>query len=378
MLDILIVILITTIVIFGGWQITKFAIRPLIHRTQINQLLFMVFVFLGFGVMYDCARTMYFIYFGGVWPELDLVCYILKFALLLLGVSAAVSIIMVLNRQSGQKVKRETIIRYFYIIAAVVLSVLNYYTYVETEKIESGFLQGYYNYQLNAYLYLGTLILYIPFFIFIIQRIRVLLRVMPNKRMAIELILLGLLLAALFQERNLNLVGYLVFDQIWVIVIEFSLLAGIAVSGFIMILKYPNLVEEISAYFATKSIYLLWNNGGIILYKHHFAKQESSTPDRLLMGGFLFATSSGLKETLKVKGGIKFIKIGSTFLLFAYGKYIFGISFVSEKIELVHQKLQQLIEKFERKYETDLADWSGDMSIFDSEEIATWVTKLFR
>ncbi len=364
--------------IFGGWQIAKYAIRPLIQRTQINQLLFVAFVSLGSGIIYDCSRTMSFIYLGGVWPELDLICFILKFFLLLVGVSAAARIIMILNRQSGLKIKRETTIRYFYIVVTIVLSILNYYTYVETDKIDSGFLQGFYNYQLHPYLYVATLILYVPFFTFILYRIRTLLRVLPNKRMADEIILLGIILVAQFQERNLNLVGYMAFDQILIIVIEFSLIAGIAVIGFIMIVKYPNFVEEISAYFATKSIYLLWNNGGIILFKQIFAKPESPTPDRLLMGGFFYAISSGLKETFKVKGGIKSVKVGNTILLFEYGKHIFGISFVSEEILLVHQKLQQLIKKFESRYQADLQDWSGDMTIFDSNEIAGWMTQIFR
>lgn len=385
MLDVLIVSLILITLVLGSWQIITYAIRPLRHRTQINQLLFVAFVSIGFGILYDCFRTLSFMYLGdiwidgGIWSYLDRIFYFFKFFLLLMGVSAILRVIFILNRQSGQKVAKETPIRYLYIILTIVLSILNYYT---PEKIPSnpgiGFPQNFFTYQVNPYLYFLTLSFYLPLFFYMIIKIKAVLKVVKSRKLPNELIFFGIFVAALFNERNINLAAYLLFDPILINVLEFTFLAIVVASGFLLSLKYPNLVEDISAHFSMKSIYLLWKTGGIVMYKHNFGREESSTPDLLLMGGFLYAISCGLEETLKVSREIKTIKVGNTLLLFEYGKHIFGLGFVSENIHLLHQKLVRLIERFEKYYETDLEEWEGDLSKFDEDLIQSWVHEIFR
>lgn len=368
--------------IFGSWQIAKYIIIPLKYQTRINQLLLIAFVSLGFGAIYDSLRTFSFMFFGGVWADLDRVGYFLKIFLLFMGVSAALRIILVLNEQSGHKIgKKENFIRYFYIILTLVISIVNYYTYETTAEVPFFRDSKFYAYQLDPYLYLFTVVFYIPFFFYLLYKIRPVLKVVKNKQIATQIIVLGILMAVLFNERNINIVGYYFFkDHIVLTIVEFSLIAAIALVGFVLTIKYPRLLEEISVHFSVNSIYLLRKEGGQVLYGNIIRKTDSPdslTPDRLFLGGFINAMSSGLEETLQISGEIKTIKVADVILLFHYSEYLIGILFVAEHTPLAHERLRQFVKKFATHFESDLEQWTGTLTEFDAELLQDWIDEIF-
>lgn len=370
------ILLISIIFIFGTWQTVTYAIRPLKSITQLNFALFIAFTSLGFGIFFDCIRTLFFMFSDSIWVYGDEVCYYLKIFLLFVGVSAILRIISLLNKQSGQKNRHETNIRYFYIAATVIISILNFYFHEKTNPVSSGFLMGFYTYQISPYLYLLILILYIPLIIYLSFKIRVLLGNVKKQILKKEVLLLGLVIAALINERNLNIAAYLIFDPIAILFIEFSIIAAISIIVFILSLKFPNLIDDVSAFFNLKAIYLLRKHGGNILFEMNFKSKTPSTPDRLLMGGFLYAISSGLEEAFHVGGEIKKIKVGETTLLFEYGDHVYGLLFVSERVPFLHHKLKMVIQKVEENF-TD-AITQGEFADINYDQIEKWILESFQ
>jgi len=182
-------------------------------------------------------------------------------------------------------------------------------------------------------------------------------------------------------ERFLDMGGGLVFPVSFLrVVVEFTFISILFSICVAFILRDPDFYDNLSSYFCVKSIYLL-RKSGQMLFGYNFQEEESEinfTSDQLLIGGFIYAISNGLKMSLKLEGEVDEIDIGETTLIIEHGEKTFAILFVSEHTEKLHQKIQTFIKTFEKQFDEELTNWTGDISSFHSEKTQKIIFDIFK
>ena len=147
-----------------------------------------------------------------------------------------------------------------------------------------------------------------------------------------------------------------------------------------MFQKYPRFMDNFSTYFCVKSLFLIKDSGQTILgldFQQNPDENYRAQKD-LLLGGFLYAISSGLEFTAALKGKLKTLEIGDTTLIIKYGKYTFGVLFVTEHTETIYEHFNAFMEEFEEKYEKPLKNWTGEITQFKIKDIEKLLEPHFR
>ena len=376
-LDIVVIILDFIIAIAFSSLIITFSIHLYKQFTKFKQLMLITLLGFGFGILYDCIRSISWIFSGTFLVEIDSFMFFLKVFLILVGMYCMLGVVVTLNKQSGREIKYVLIIKALYIFLTGFFATLNATTFFTKDTTEFGF----YAYQVDEVTYILMLVFYLPFFIFLANESRYFVTKVENPVLTNQFKFLGVLFGFLFVERFYTIGHYYFpFTNVFHLV-DLSLLTFISLGSWILFFRNKNLMDMISTYFNVTSIYLIRKEGGQLLFNHDFKEQDAQdalSPTRFLLGGFIHAATRGLEHILKIWGKMEAIKIGDTTLLFKDGKYMLGIIFVSENIPIVHLRLIMLMQKFERQFEHALENWTGNLSMFKSDEIQNWVLEIFR
>lgn len=358
--------------------IFKYLINFFKNDTIINRLLIIGMFGVLFGVLIDCSRILVFHISKFIDITLDRSLFATKFVLLFVGIAAVIRVVHILNRQSGNRIKYEALIRYLIITLIVIFSIYNLFTFVPVEILG---LPGFYVLEIDRIIYIIIIIISILLVLYTTIKLIQIIDKIRDKTIVRPFLIIIFLFSALVLERFYS-IGHLFVDRSsTLLILELSILASIAVSSLVMFLKNPTLFEMISTYFCVKSIYLIIKKGGQLIYGHDFQREiESETIDQefLLLGGFIYAVSQGLEATLNLSGDLELIEVENNYLLFSSGKYILGLAFVTENFPTLKLKLILLLQRFETYFENSLKDWKGDLSKFNLKTVDNWVSEIFR
>ncbi|NVM01775.1 MAG: hypothetical protein HWN67_05545 [Candidatus Helarchaeota archaeon] len=355
----------------------RISVQYLKYHTKINQILYFSFLCLGYGILFDCYRIISLVFFGFVYDPIDKSGFIVKLIFIFLGISAIFYLINKIIEQSGHKMKYDNIIRTFYGLVVIGMLILNIFTFYKTDVDEFGF----YTYQIDLILCSVLLLILLPLGFYFLNITRIILKEIRNENIAKQIKFFRLLFSFFVIERIYSLYYYYLFPYfIHNFLTDLSMILLISIGNFLFFHKYPNFLENISAYFCVKSIYLV-SVKGVIIYDFDFQKESYKDPfttKELLTGGFLFILTRGIETILDLKGRIKTMNFGDINIIFKYSKYVFGLLIVTEYTPINIEKLSKFIEKFETQYEKELENWSGELFIFDYQKLRNWTNEIFR
>ena len=345
-------------------------------ESEVNRLLLFSFIFNGVIIFYISIRLITFALNLQLNDTLDNYFFDLSFILILVNITIAARMLHVIYRQSGHEFKYEIIIRYSYLLVAVILSSLNIFT-VYVTPID---FYGFYLYQISPIISLSVTFVYTPLLILLTYQTSKIQKSIKGKKIVNHINYLGLFFMII------PLVNFGYIGSFYVIpntsVFNIMYLIGILVIMAFIILtlyKYPNFLETITTYFCAKSLYVIEESGQMI-YSYNFQKinQEYFTSKELLLGGFIHAITSGIQSTIESSEKVQAIDLGDTTLIIKHGKFVFGVLFATENTISLHQKLNIFIEKFEKKFANILDGWDGEVTSFSTDAIHLILDDIFR
>ncbi|NVM29761.1 MAG: hypothetical protein HWN65_13035 [Candidatus Helarchaeota archaeon] len=377
MLEPLMVTLVILILIVSVILVIRLTVPFIKRQAAITRLVIGTYFCFLFGVIWESCRILYLIFTPAPEAPFERFAFALKVFFILLAISLVFQIIIIVNRQSGHQILGESYIRYFYLLALLVFTIINGYSYYQSKPNAFGFS----TYQVHPIVSLIIFALYIPLLIFIVIRLSITIKDIKNKSLFTQVIFLATFFVVIEVERYIIITFYEFLSHPIAIIIDLSVILIVAVTSLILFIKNIDLLEEISTYFGIRSIYLIRKDGGQMIYGFDFRREGDSdplAPDRLLLGGFIYSISHGLASTLKTRGELESIQIGDLTLIFKHGKYVIGILFLTEETPMVSLKLLTLMERFERHYETDLEHWTGDLTKVSTQALQDWIDELFR
>lgn len=352
------------------------------NNTRVNALINAHVLLFVITIVIDCVRVIIVLGFNEHFPDLDIFGYYGKVIAIFISFALISQIHLVLSEYVGYQQKYHKLIRTYLVVVAITLSILSGYYSFQTIPVETGF----YVYQFNLILYFGTFLAYLPVAAIIFLRNISILRAVKNKEIYKKLVLFTIVSIFLVGERGFNLGGYNLAFFVFNASVESSLIADLlsltiiaAMFLFIMI-KHPDLMESIGAYFSIKKLYLLKDNG-LLIFEYDFDRKElrdGFTSEDTLIGGFIFATTEGFSEILQSNEKLNSFTSGDRSVLIHHGGFIFGVLLVTEDCPLMHQKLMAFIQRFETHYEQELKSWTGEYSVFDKALIQKWIFELLR
>ncbi len=354
------------------------SIEYLRNKSETNLLIVILFLSFGLGVIYDCSRVIIFATFGTFNENIDTNGFGMKVFLILLAFSIIIRIIIKYSEISGHKTEKDLQIRIFYVLAMILFSVLNIFTFYPTIFYEES---GFFVYNVNFILGLHIYGIYIALFIFIMRRSKIILNEIKNEEVKKHVVIPLISIGTLTFERSFS-IGYLspIIESYYIIIIDYLLLTLILFFLCLFIFKYPDTMEVISTYFSIKSVYLVRSNGSLI-YEFDFQKEIPKypfSPKRLILAGFVYAVSQGFKTVLEFDSEIDTINFGKETLLFKHGKYLFGVLYITETSPSIVKKLTRFIRQFEDYYDKELKEWKGSLSFLEHDKIKNWIYKCFR
>ncbi|MFX1449888.1 MAG: hypothetical protein ACFFCM_03530 [Promethearchaeota archaeon] len=355
-------------------------IQNIRHAIHLNQLLMIFLALLGYGIIFDLYRIITIDLIGFIPEFVDKFNYIIKTACAFFSVSLAIQITIMMNEQSGHKVKKESLLRIitrFYIVLSCTISILNIFTIYKTNTNEIGF----YSYQINIILYLVIFLFALILGIYTSYRTMYFFKEVKNKQLLIRMTFFALIYVSLLIERFANIGIYLAFPNTpEIFMLGLSLLTLIVTFAFFFTIKNPDYLESLSAYFSVKSIYII-KNDGLLLYEFDLQKEGYLDPlasKKILVGGFIYGITSGLPEVLKLDKSVNSINFGDLNILFKHGKFIIGLLFITEYTPIISEKLTKFIDLFESHFKDQLETWNGGIDVFNSKIVQDWVFKIFR
>ncbi len=246
---------------------------------------------------------------------------------------------------SGQeRPKKEKIIITTYLLLAFII-VLTIYTFnIRVVEIEGRSYFGLYSF----YLIIGVVTLIIPQIHLLIISIKNFFKLYELK---LRTPLIFFILALFFYLSAL----FAVVSIIEIRIIAYILLMIALFVGIALIKKYPNLLPQLGTSFAYQSLFIIRNNGQT-LFQKEFAPLVDEIKDRTiinyLIGGFIYAISSGLKEVVKdnTSTHLQTMDFGKIKMVFYYGKEVFGVLFTQEANKVIYNRLKKSIEEFELNF----------------------------
>jgi len=173
MLNIILLILSFTVLGMSGFALIGVLIPLLKKNTQIIQLIKFAFIMWGVAEMYAVLRFYVFFLFGYM-PNvyIDSFFFVATCVALFAAIMASFNLILILTRQSGVSIKEkgkkdyDSFINIAYFIMAGVMTIIIGYTFYQTVPDAYGF----YLYQINQYVFMMVLILYVPLIIYALHR----------------------------------------------------------------------------------------------------------------------------------------------------------------------------------------------------------------
>ncbi|MFX0132681.1 MAG: hypothetical protein ACFFDN_03445 [Candidatus Hodarchaeota archaeon] len=363
MLDFIIIILMITFFLFGFTTFSYFLVRFLKYRAKNTGLIALLHFSAGFGIVWQMYRVYVLILLGGILTGLDESLFIINTSFIFIGLYLLVEITIQFIQKSGDVSRVNNIIRIIYIMAIPLLSVINIFTYLKTAPNSFGI----YVYQVHPIMIPIFFILYLPVALFLYHKLRTIGHEFKNRETYKILLVFTFLLIFMMTERLLSIsYTYQYGNEISAILFNFSMRISYIVGLFILVFKYPTFLEFVGVFFDVKSLYLISKKGETI-YGYDFESMEPELPSTLsdlILGGFVYAISGGLKHIIKFTGDIETIKMRNVTILFIHGKEIFAILFSTEYTPILRKKLNDFVNKVETKYETILKNWKGDLTIF--------------
>ncbi|NHI94214.1 MAG: hypothetical protein EAX96_17110 [Candidatus Lokiarchaeota archaeon] len=354
------------------------------YQTVVNRLIFFYFVCFGATVGLDSLRFFWISLTGYYVPVFDIVGNYFKIFAILIAFVFIVQLHLQILKNANFKIKGGTFLLYYQGFLAVFLTF--YYAFTFYQTISNSF--GFYLFQFDITAHLISIILYCPFIIVIFFANRQVSSKISNKKVILQSNIFTMFSIFLTIERilSLGLPGLLYF---WYdihldisIFIDNIFLAIILIGFIFFLIKYPDFLESIGSYFSIKSIFII-SNSGQLLYEHNFEScmsYDALSSENSLIGGFIFAISEGMKELLRLEGGEEIHSFSSKnrSVLIRHGRYSFGVLIVTEDSKLFHEKLISFITEFEKSKSSVLANWTGEITNFLSEDIQKLMRKHLR
>ncbi|NHI94530.1 MAG: hypothetical protein EAX96_18710 [Candidatus Lokiarchaeota archaeon] len=157
--------------------------------------------------------------------------------------------------------------------------------------------------------------------------------------------------------------------------ISYFVFLGVILLNLALFIKNPKILIYFGSVLGTKSIYIIRNNGMTIYNKDFTTSTVIDKTDKtrinLLIGGFVYAISHGIREIIKreYETNLKSMNFGVIKLVFGYGEKVFGVLFTTSMNEYLQKRLTQFIEKFEDDNGEMLESWIGDITYMSKKPI---------
>ena len=346
------------------------------NRTELNQLLIVAYFGMGFGTLTEDIILQFLLLLNIKVILYDQMFFFMQIFFLGVGISAVLKMSIVFNESSGHKVKLGMALRIIYISIPIIFSILTVMSHYKTPVNEF----GYSYYQMNPYLTSFMILSYIPLLIYlVIQQTAYLKQV--KRELRLKSVFLAFFLAIIPVVRIVHLSYYPLLGNSPFIMILFHTVMIILLLPFaIMVLYDLKFLETLFSFFAVNALFIIKDSGQTI-FGYNFKSLENKeyfSRQQLLLGGFLYAISKGLENTLYFHGKLKTIEIGDTSLLIRNGTHVFAVLFTSEVNQIIKEKLENFLTEFEITYQQELKDWTGAISNFDNTQFINLVLKYFR
>ncbi|MFX1449280.1 MAG: hypothetical protein ACFFCM_00475 [Promethearchaeota archaeon] len=379
MLNIIILILAIVVFIFGYPILINYVTRYLRYRASNTQYITLILISFGISIYWESYRTFSFIVFHGIFKALDEFLFIFGTFFIFVGIFITVELTISVIKKSGFDSKTLLIIRTISFLAIPLISILNFFTYSRTEPNNLGI----YVFQVHLSLIPIFYLIYLPIALFLSYKIKNTQKEIKNRRTAGIFTIFSIFLIVIVVERlfSVSYIYYYGNDEL-ANILNFSLKSGYFIGLFILIFKFPDFIEFIGVYFDLKSIYLITKNGETV-YRFDFQiidKNLSSTARDLVLGGFIYAISGGLKHVIDVTGELETIKIGNITIIFKFGEKLFGTLITADNTPILEDKLSKFVKEVETEFKEVIDHWVGDISLFKDDEktIDTIIMEIFR
>ena len=347
--------------------------------SKINKNVIKVSICFGFGISYDLLRLIPLIFSIPIDPFVDQFAFCVKFFLFLLGIYYEFQIQFIFLKNAGYKIKHEELIRALFITFILTFSTLSIpFSFRSTPD-----LIGIYRYELNAIVFLIMLIFLIPVMIYVAYQTKSLIDKVKDKTTSNKFIIAIILFVTIAIERFITIRPSLIFNfNYFNTIVDLSILMGIAIAATMTFIKYSDIMEATNEYFNINSIFIIKNNGDL-LYSYELLEdnpEDTYSPRKLLLGGFIYAISQGVEEALKVDKKIASIILGKgTYnLIIKYGKYTIGVLFIKETSLIFENKLMRFINNFEILHKQELENWRGKIADIREDDLKIFIKDLFR
>jgi hypothetical protein len=116
-------------------------------------------------------------------------------------------------------------------------------------------------------------------------------------------------------------------------------------------------------------LYLLHIDGRDLLY-YNFNKESGTIVEPALVSGMFSAITSFINETTRSSDLLRAIDQGEKKVILEYSKIspVFGAIFADRENIEIRTALANLIAEFSQKHKRHLANWTGEMNLFDGDE----------
>jgi len=170
-----------------------------------------------------------------------------------------------------------------------------------------------------------------------------------------------------------TLVGFIILCAYMILdlnfrVFNYYIFLGITAVNLILFYKKPKILVHFGSSVGVRSIFIVRNNG-MTIYTKDFAKatvinKEDKSRINLLIGGFVYAISHGIREIIRkeYEANLKSMNFGSIKMIFGYGKKVFGVLFTHSVNDYLQRKLTEFIDEFEKVNAETLDSNMGDVT----------------
>jgi len=142
-----------------------------------------------------------------------------------------------------------------------------------------------------------------------------------------------------------------------------------------ILIRSPNILEEIGSLFSVKTV-ILFNNKGDLLLNYQLATSSQSRKN-LLLGGFIQALTQSSKKEKIFDANINIVDFGDLKLIIKQGKRTYGVLIVRNVSLLLQEKLEILINQFEGFHEKEYINWKADLSSLNPDKTVDFIFELF-
>ncbi len=361
--------------IFIPLLLLRYFIYHIKYGSAITRYILLATGCFGFGILYNCYRTLSFSFIGTMTELIDVLCFQTTVFLMILGMYLVLSILLQLNARSGHPIERAPLIQSVFLVGGFILSLINAITYLksDTEII------GYYNYHIHPILNLIILSLFFVIFIFMFITLSHLLKALEGKTMLkfqAVILVAGL---TVFTLERVYMLGRLLTRFVplnsTIILLDLIAITIFWIGGFLVVLIDPDFIETFNAQFSVQSLYLLDKEHGRIVYHIHF-RGEPLVANEFLLGGFLHSISGGLTELLASRETVEAIQFQGLTILFNHGSHLMAVLFIVDDIPLLHQHLLSFMQELELLIDIDATNTTG--AILKANDLDLLSEKIFR